>query len=132
MFPPKPRLPPQRFTGELTDPRLLGEEPHVTMPAAFKIDDSAVIPPATPGRGYRTYEVLRGPNIKPFPKIGALQTDTLSAELLLKVGDNITTDHIMPAGAEEHTALPLKYSAPFAVLLCCVRRDLPRARKGTR
>ena len=86
------------LTGEITDPRLLGEEPHVTMPAAFKIDDSAVIPPATPEEA-KDLEVLRGPNIKPFPK-SEPQTDTLSAELVLKVGDNITTDHIMPAGAK--------------------------------
>lgn len=65
------------LTGEITDPRLLGEEPHVTMPAAFKIDDSAVIPPATPEEA-KDLEVLRGPNIKPFPK-SEPQTDTLSA-----------------------------------------------------
>lgn len=101
------------LTGEITDPRLLGEEPHVTMPAAFKIDDSAVIPPATPEEA-KTLEVLRGPNIKPFPK-SEPQADTLSAELVLKVGDNITTDHIMPAGAK---ILPYRSNIPHLSQFC--------------
>lgn len=101
------------LTGEITDPRLLGEEPHVTMPAAFKIDDSAVIPPATPEEA-NNLEVLRGPNIKPFPK-SEPQTDTLSAELVLKVGDNITTDHIMPAGAK---ILPYRSNIPHLSQFC--------------
>lgn len=101
------------LTGEITDPRLLGEEPHVTMPAAFKIDDSAVIPPATPEEA-KDLEVLRGPNIKPFPK-SEPQTDTLSAELVLKVGDNITTDHIMPAGAK---ILPYRSNIPHLSQFC--------------
>lgn len=101
------------LTGEITDPRLLGEEPHVTMPAAFKIDDSAVIPPATPEEA-KNLEVLCGPNIKPFPK-SEPQTDTLSAELVLKVGDNITTDHIMPAGAK---ILPYRSNIPHLSQFC--------------
>lgn len=101
------------LTGEITDPRLLGEEPHVTMPAAFKIDDSAVIPPATPEEA-KDLKVLRGPNIKPFPK-SEPQTDTLSAELVLKVGDNITTDHIMPAGAK---ILPYRSNIPHLSQFC--------------
>ena len=101
------------LTGEITDPRLLGEEPHVTMPAAFKIDDSAVIPPAIPEEA-KDLEVLRGPNIKPFPK-SEPQTDTLSAELVLKVGDNITTDHIMPAGAK---ILPYRSNIPHLSQFC--------------
>ena len=101
------------LTGEITDPRLLGEEPHVTMPGAFKIDDSAVIPPATPEEA-KTLEVLRGPNIKPFPK-SEPQADTLSAELVLKVGDNITTDHIMPAGAK---ILPYRSNIPHLSQFC--------------
>ena len=101
------------LTGEITDPRLLGEEPHVTMPAAFKIDDSAVIPPATPEEA-KNLEVLSGPNIKPFPK-SEPQTDTLSAELVLKVGDNITTDHIMPAGAK---ILPYRSNIPHLSQFC--------------
>ncbi len=101
------------LTGEITDPRLLGEEPHVTMPVAFKIDDSAVIPPATPEEA-KNLEVLRGPNIKPFPK-SEPQEDTLSAELVLKVGDNITTDHIMPAGAK---ILPYRSNIPHLSQFC--------------
>lgn len=101
------------LTGEITDPRLLGEEPHVTMPAAFKIDDSAVIPPATPEEA-KDLEVLRGPNIKPFPK-SEPQEDTLSAELVLKAGDNITTDHIMPAGAK---ILPYRSNIPHLSQFC--------------
>ena len=101
------------LTGEITDPRLLGEEPHVTMPAAFKIDDSAVIPPATPEEA-KDLKVLRGPNIKPFPK-SEPQEDTLSAELVLKVGDNITTDHIMPAGAK---ILPYRSNIPHLSQFC--------------
>ena len=101
------------LTGEITDPRLLGEEPHVTMPAAFKIDDSAVIPPATPEEA-KDLEVLRGPNIKPFPK-SEPQEDSLSAELVLKVGDNITTDHIMPAGAK---ILPYRSNIPHLSQFC--------------
>lgn len=101
------------LTGEITDPRLLGEEPHVTMPDAFKIDDSAVIPPATPEEA-KDLEVLRGPNIKPFPK-SEPQTYTLSAELVLKVGDNITTDHIMPAGAK---ILPYRSNIPHLSQFC--------------
>ena len=86
------------LTGEITDPTLLGEMPEVTMPKAFKIDDSAVIPPASPEEA-KELPILRGPNIKPFPD-SLPQEDTLEAPLVLKVGDNITTDHIMPAGAK--------------------------------
>ena len=101
------------LTGEITDPRLLGEEPHITMPEAFKIDDSAVIAPATPEEA-QSLEVLRGPNIKPFPKSHP-QEDTLIAELVLKVGDNITTDHIMPAGAK---ILPYRSNIPHLSQFC--------------
>ncbi|MEE1330670.1 MAG: aconitate hydratase, partial [Acutalibacteraceae bacterium] len=101
------------LTGEITDPRLLGEEPHITMPEAFKIDDSAVIAPATPEEA-QSLEVLRGPNIKPFPKSHP-QEDTLTAELVLKVGDNITTDHIMPAGAK---ILPYRSNIPHLSQFC--------------
>lgn len=101
------------LTGEITDPRLLGDMPEVKMPEAFKIDDSAVIPPASPEEA-KDIEVLRGPNIKPFPK-SQPQEDTLSAELVLKVGDNITTDHIMPAGAK---ILPYRSNIPHLSQFC--------------
>ncbi len=101
------------LTGEITDPRLLGDDIKVNMPEAFKLDDSAVIAPATPEEA-KNLEVLRGPNIKPFPK-SAPQEDSLTAELVLKVGDNITTDHIMPAGAK---ILPYRSNIPHLSQFC--------------
>ena len=101
------------LTGEITDPRLLGDNIEVKMPDSFKLDDSAVIAPATPEEA-KDLEVLRGPNIKPFPK-SAPQEETLTAELVLKVGDNITTDHIMPAGAK---ILPYRSNIPHLSQFC--------------
>lgn len=101
------------LTGEITDPRLLGDNIEVKMPEAFKLDDSAVIAPASPDEA-KDIEVLRGPNIKPFPK-SAPQEDSLTAELVLKVGDNITTDHIMPAGAK---ILPYRSNIPHLSQFC--------------
>lgn len=86
------------LTGTITDPQTLGPMPAVTLPERFRIDDSAVLPPA-PADEADTVEVLRGPNIRPFPQSKPF-ADTLTAELVLKVGDNITTDHIMPAGSK--------------------------------
>ncbi len=101
------------LTGEITDPRLLGDMPQVQMPAEFKIDDSAVIDPASVDEA-KDLEILRGPNIKPFPE-SIPQKDTLTAELVLKVGDNITTDHIMPAGAK---ILPYRSNIPHLSQFC--------------
>jgi aconitate hydratase len=101
------------LTGEITDPRLLGEMPAIEMPKAFKIDDSAVIAPA-PVEEAKTLEVLRGPNIKEFPKAKP-QGDCLEATLVLKVGDDITTDHIMPAGAK---ILPYRSNIPYLSKFC--------------
>ena len=101
------------ITGEITDPTLLGTMPKVEMPAAFKIDDSAIIKPAEPEEA-KSLEILRGPNIKKFPEAKP-QQDTLSAELVLKVGDNITTDHIMPAGAK---ILPYRSNIPYLSQFC--------------
>lgn len=101
------------LTGEITDPMLLGEMPQVTMPKAFKIDDSAVIPPA-PLEEAASLEILRGPNIKAFPDSNP-QEDTLEAPLVLKVGDNITTDHIMPAGSK---ILPYRSNIPHLSQFC--------------
>ena len=101
------------LTGEITDPRLLGEMPAITFPEAFRIDDSAVLPPATEEEA-ASVEVLRGPNIKEFPQSHP-QLDTLSAPLVLKVGDNITTDHIMPAGAK---ILPYRSNIPHLSRFC--------------
>ncbi|MBQ3547608.1 MAG: aconitate hydratase [Clostridia bacterium] len=101
------------LTGYITDPRLLGDMPEIKMPESFKIDDSAVIAPASEAEA-ADLEVLRGPNIKPFPE-AIPQEDTLSAELVLKVGDNITTDHIMPAGAK---ILPYRSNIPHLSNFC--------------
>ena len=101
------------ITGYITDPRTLGEMPEVTMPDTFKVDDSAVIAPATEEEA-KDLEVLRGPNIKPFPT-EIPQEDSLTAELALKVGDNITTDHIMPAGAK---ILPYRSNIPHLSQFC--------------
>ena len=101
------------LTGEITDPSLLGEMPEIKMPDAFRIDDSAVLVPASPEEA-KELEVLRGPNIKKFPD-SAPQTDLLRAELVLKVGDNITTDHIMPAGAK---ILPYRSNIPHLSQYC--------------
>ncbi len=86
------------LTGVITDPRDLGTMPKVKMPKTFKVNDTAVLDPAESDRAEQV-EVLRGPNIKPFPT-SKPQGNELSATVALKVGDNITTDHIMPAGAK--------------------------------
>ena len=101
------------LTGEITDPILLGEMPEIKMPDAFRIDDSAVITPADPEEA-KDLEILRGPNIKKFPE-SYPQEDSITAELVLKVEDNITTDHIMPAGAK---ILPYRSNIPFLSQFC--------------
>ena len=101
------------LTGEITDPVLLGSMPEIKMPEKFKIDDSAVIPPASPEDADRL-PILRGPNIKPVPDSKPLE-DSLAAPLVLKVGDNITTDHIMPAGAK---ILPYRSNIPHLSQYC--------------
>jgi aconitate hydratase len=93
------------LTGVLTDPRKLGNYPAVTAPAESPIDDRMVLPPAAEGRAV---EVVRGPNIKPLP-INKAMAPQVPGTVLLKVGDNITTDHIMPAGAK---VLPLRSNIP--------------------
>jgi len=85
------------ITGKFTDPRELDiEYPDVEMPAEFLVDDSMIIPPAPPEE--RSVEIYRGPNIGDPPRNDPLP-DTLAGEVTIKVGDKITTDHIMPAGA---------------------------------
>ena len=101
------------LTGEITDPILLGEMPEIVMPEAFRIDDSALLAPASVEEA-ASLEVLRGPNIKKFPD-SKPQEDALRAELILKVGDNITTDHIMPAGAK---ILPYRSNIPHLSQYC--------------
>ncbi len=82
--------------GVFADPRDMGEYPSVQLPGKFTIDDSMIIPPATSGD---SVEVTRGPNIKPIPT-GKPVEDAIEVEALIKLGDNITTDDIMPAGAK--------------------------------
>ena len=93
--------------GVFTDPRELGEMPEFKLPEVFKINDNMVVPPV-PESEMDSVEILRGPNIKPFPETSPLD-DSISAPVSLKVGDNITTDHIMPAGAK---ILPLRSNIP--------------------
>ncbi len=101
------------ITGEITDPRELGVMPEVVMPESFLINDTAIIPPADENES-KNIEILRGPNIKKFPE-EKKQQNCLSAELVLKVGDNITTDHIMPAGAK---ILPYRSNIPYLSKFC--------------
>ncbi|MBQ6325928.1 MAG: aconitate hydratase, partial [Clostridia bacterium] len=101
------------LTGEITDPRLLGDMPAIDMPDSFRLDDSGVLMPASPEEA-KDVEVVRGPNIKPFPECRPVG-DAIEAELTLKVGDNITTDHIMPAGAK---ILPYRSNIPHLSQYC--------------
>ncbi len=95
------------IAGVLTDPKTLGAEPEIPMPEQFKINDNMVEPPASEAE-MDSVEILRGPNIKPYPDTAPL-ADKIECECSLKVGDNITTDHIMPAGAK---ILPLRSNIP--------------------
>ena len=102
------------LTGEISDPRTLGiEKLEVTVPESFRIDDSAVLAPASPQDADKV-EILRGPNIREFP-VGRPVGDRIAAPLTLKVGDNITTDHIMPAGAK---VLPYRSNIPKMSEFC--------------
>ena len=101
------------LTGYLTDPRELGDAPQISMPEHFIVNDNMIVPPASPEEA-KDVEVLRGPNIKPFPKTEPLPAD-ITAKAVLKVGDNITTDHIMPAGAK---ILPYRSNIPHLSQYC--------------
>ncbi len=95
------------LTGVFTDPRTLGEAVEIKLPKKFLINDNMIIEPATEAE-MDSVEVLRGPNIKPFPTTKPME-ETIEASVALKVQDNITTDHIMPAGAK---ILPLRSNIP--------------------
>ena len=101
------------LTGVFTDPRTLGEEAPIAMPVSFTVNDNMILPPASPEEA-KDVEILRGPNIKPFPTTEPLP-DAVEAKALLKVGDNITTDHIMPAGAK---ILPFRSNIPYLSNFC--------------
>lgn len=115
------------LTGYLTDPRTLGDMPEFKLPGHFKINDNMVVPPADEA-DMDSVEVLRGPNIKPFPQTSPLD-DSIDCQVSLKVGDNITTDHIMPAGAK---ILPLRSNIPAISQHCFTvcDEDFPRRAKN--
>jgi len=104
------------LTGVLTDPRTLGEFPYIPLPEQFTINDNMIIPPA---EDPSTVEVLRGPNIKPFP-LGKPLEEAYAGKVVLKTEDNITTDHILPAGAK---LLPYRSNIPYYSNYCFIHVD---------
>ncbi len=101
------------ITGYLTDPRTLGEMPEISMPERFIINDNMIEKPASVEEA-DSVEIKYGPNIKPFPTSVELP-ESIEAPAILKVGDNITTDHIMPAGAK---ILPYRSNIPYLSNFC--------------
>lgn len=101
------------LTGVLSDPRDLGEALHIEMPEKFDINDNMVALPASLEEA-KDVEVMYGPNIKPFPSTEKLP-ESIQAKAVLKVGDDITTDHIMPAGAK---ILPYRSNIPYLSQFC--------------
>ena len=102
------------ITGVFTDPTTLTDDITVTLPKSFIINDNMIEMPAKTKEEAAAVEVYYGPNIKPFPKTTAL-ADSISAKAVLKVEDNITTDHIMPAGAK---ILPYRSNIPYLSQFC--------------
>ena len=101
------------ITGVLTDPRDIGDMPQFNLPEEFVINDNMIVAPVDE-KDMDSVEILRGPNIKPFPVSEPL-VQNIEAKCSLKVGDNITTDHIMPAGAK---ILPLRSNIPEISKYC--------------
>ena len=101
------------IAGVLTDPRTLGDMPEFKMPEKFNVNDNMIVEPVAEA-DMDSVEVLRGPNIKPFPTSEPMP-ENITAKVSLKVGDNITTDHIMPAGAK---ILPLRSNIPEISKYC--------------
>jgi len=93
--------------GELTSPRKLGKYPKINPLIKFPVDDSLLLKPLSPAKRKKV-EIIMGPNIKPLPDANPLEKN-ISGKILIKVGDNITTDDIMPAGAK---ILPLRSNIP--------------------
>ncbi|MCW4032528.1 MAG: aconitate hydratase [Candidatus Bathyarchaeota archaeon] len=91
--------------GEIRDPRKLGKSPKVEEPQRYIVNEEMIIPPI---KNSEYIEIIRGPNIKPFPDFKPLQSE-IKGEIVLKVDDNITTDHILPAGS---SILPLRSNIP--------------------
>ncbi|MDR3644085.1 MAG: aconitate hydratase [Clostridia bacterium] len=106
------------LTGCLTDARTRGSEPDIRLPDSFLVNDNMIELPASEAQA-EAVEVLRGPNIKPFPSAATL-APSVEAPCLLKVGDNITTDHIMPAGSK---LLPYRSNIPRLADYCFTRCD---------
>ncbi len=102
------------ITGVFTDPTTLKDDITVTLPKSFIINDNMIEMPAETKEEAAEVEVYYGPNIKPFPKTTTL-ADSISAKAVLKVEDNITTDHIMPAGAK---ILPYRSNIPYLSQFC--------------
>ncbi len=101
------------LSGVLTDPRDLGSIPEINLPENYSLDDSGVLMPASI-EDAKNVEVQRGPNIGTCP-IGTAPVDEMNCEAVLKVGDDITTDHIMPAGAK---ILPFRSNIPYLSRFC--------------
>ena len=114
------------IAGKFTDPRSLGKAPEIKIPSHFLINDNLIEMPAAEEEA-SSITVERGPNIKPLP-VGKAPDENLSAKLLLRVGDNITTDHIMPAGTK---ILPYRSNVPklseFCFTVC--DKDFPERAK---
>ncbi len=104
------------LSGKLTDPHTLGEAPVIEMPEHFLVNDNLVIPPAPEGE---CVKVVRGPNIQPFPKNTKVPKE-IKGEALIKVEDNITTDHIMPSNAK---LLPFRSNVPYLADYCLTPCD---------
>jgi aconitate hydratase len=113
------------LAGVIVDPSKQGFSIDVKIPEKFKIDDSAVIAPSAPECANQV-EIIRGPNIKEFPKSVEL-TDMIKAKCVLKVGDDITTDHIMPAGAK---ILPYRSNIPYLSQYCFAVCDKDFSKKA--
>ena len=115
------------ITGVFTDPTTLGKAPEITVPTHFVVNDNLIEMPASVDEA-KEITVERGPNIKPIP-VGKAPAEDLSCELILKVGDNITTDHIMPAGTK---ILPYRSNVPklseFCFTVC--DKDFPERAKA--
>ena len=115
------------IAGVFVDPTELGEAPKISLPTRFSINDNLIELPASV-EDAKSLEVERGPNIKPIP-IGKAPDENLDTTLVLKVGDNITTDHIMPAGAK---ILPFRSNVPklseFCFTVC--DKDFPERAKS--
>jgi aconitate hydratase len=103
-------------TGHLTNPKTLGSMPKIDMPDAFFVNDNLVVHPAPEGNDV---QVVRGPNIKPFPINKPLE-DVVSGKVLISLEDNITTDHIMPSNAK---LLPYRSNVPYLAEFCLTPCD---------